>query len=108
MFSNAQSALRGEHDFTPEDIRQLRETMDAMAPIVAQSYELRRRQPELGGPLDLYKSHFNELQHAGANTRDAVGAAGPSECQPIATASCRAVGGNLLANAIEQARQQPP
>jgi hypothetical protein len=62
MFSNAQSALRGEHDFTPEDIRQLRETMDAMAPIVAQSYELRRRQPELGGSLDLYKSHFKELQ----------------------------------------------
>ncbi len=42
--------------------RQLRETMDAMAPIVAQSYELRRRQPELGAPLDLYKSHLNEVQ----------------------------------------------
>jgi hypothetical protein len=62
LLKNAQDALRGERDFTPEDIRQLRETMDAMAPIVAQSCELRRRQPELGAPLDLYKSHLNELQ----------------------------------------------
>jgi hypothetical protein len=46
----------GERDFTPEDIGQLRETMDAMAPIVAQSFWLRRRQPELGAPLDLFKS----------------------------------------------------
>ncbi len=45
-----------------EDMRQLRGIMDAMAPIVAQSYELRRRQPELGVPLDLYKSHLSELQ----------------------------------------------
>jgi hypothetical protein len=50
------------NDFSSEDIRQLRETMDAMAPIVAQSYELRRRQPELGAPLDLYKSHLNKFQ----------------------------------------------
>jgi hypothetical protein len=62
LLKNAQGALRGERDCTPEDIRQLRETMDTMAPIVAQSYELRRRQPELGEPLDLYKSHLNELQ----------------------------------------------
>jgi hypothetical protein len=40
LLKNAQGALRGERDFTPDDIRQLRETMDAMAPIVAQSYEV--------------------------------------------------------------------
>lgn len=62
LLKNAQGALRGECDFAAEDIRQLRKTMDAMAPIVAQSFELRRRQPELGVPLDLYKSHLNELQ----------------------------------------------
>jgi hypothetical protein len=62
LLKNAQGALCGERDFAPEDIRQLREVMNAMAPIVAQSYELRRRQPELGVPLDLYKSHLNELQ----------------------------------------------
>jgi hypothetical protein len=62
LLKSAQGALRGERDFAREDIRQLREMMDAMAPIVAQSYELRRRQPELSAPLDLYKSHLNELQ----------------------------------------------
>ena len=62
LLKNAQGTLRGERDFTPEDIGQLRETMDAMAPIVAQSFWLRRRQPELGAPLDLFKSHLNELQ----------------------------------------------
>ena len=62
LLKNAQGALRGERDFTPEDIRQLRGIMDAMTPIVAQSYELRRRQPELDVPLDLYKSHLSELQ----------------------------------------------
>jgi hypothetical protein len=60
LLKNAEGALRGERDLTPEDIRQLREIMDAMAPIVAQSYELRRRKPELGAPLDLYKSQLNE------------------------------------------------
>jgi hypothetical protein len=62
LLKNAQGALRGERDFAPEDIRELRETMDAMAPIVVQSYELRRRQPELSVPLDLYKAHLNEFQ----------------------------------------------
>ena len=62
LLKNGQGTLRGERDFTPEDIGQLRETMDAMAPIVAQSFWLRRRQPELGAPLDLFKSHLNELQ----------------------------------------------
>ena len=62
LLKNAQGTLRGERDSTPEDIGQLRETMDAMAPIVAQSFWLRRRQPELGAPLDLFKSHLNELQ----------------------------------------------
>ena len=60
----------GERDFTPEDIGQLRETMDAMAPIVAQSFWLRRRQPELGAPLDLFKSHLNELQARLEQSRD--------------------------------------
>ena len=62
LLKNAKGALHGERDFAPGDIRELRETMDAMAPIVAQSYELRRRQPDLGAPLDLYKTHLNELQ----------------------------------------------
>jgi hypothetical protein len=47
----------------------LGETIDAMAPIVAQSFELRRRQPELGVPLDLYKSHLSELRSTLEQTR---------------------------------------
>lgn len=62
LLKNAQGTLRGERDFTPEDIQQLRGIVDAMAPIVARSFELLGRQPELGEPLDLYKSHLNELQ----------------------------------------------
>jgi LmbE family N-acetylglucosaminyl deacetylase len=62
LLKNAQGAQRGERDFTPEDIQEVRYTMDAMAPIVEQSSELRRRQPELGVPLDVYKTHLNELQ----------------------------------------------
>ncbi len=58
LLKNAQGTLRGERDFTPEDIQQLRGIVDAMAPIVAQSFELLGRQPELGEPLDLYKSHL--------------------------------------------------
>ena len=101
LFKNAQGARRGERDFTPEDVRQPRETMDALAPIVAQSYELRRRQPELGEPLDLYKSHLNGIaDHGGADTR-AAGATSDSPSQPIAAARRLAVGGNLLTDTLD-------
>ena len=76
LLKNAQGTLRGERDFTPEDIGQLRETMDAIAPIVAQSFWLRRRQPELGAPLDLFKSHLNELQATLEQSRVTLLAAG--------------------------------
>jgi len=58
----ARLTLRGERDFNAESVRQLRVTIAEMAPIVAQSSELRRTQPEIADALDAYKSHLRELQ----------------------------------------------
>jgi len=58
----ARLALRGERDFNAESVRQLRVTIAEMAPIVAQSSELRRTQPEIANALDAYKFHLRELQ----------------------------------------------
>jgi len=62
LLREARSALHGERDFDAESVRQLRATIEEMAPIVAQSAELRRTQPEMGAQLDHYKAQLRELQ----------------------------------------------
>ncbi len=62
LIENARRALRGEGEFKAEDVRQLREPVEEMAPIVAQSPDLRQAQPEIIGQLDQYKSRLGELQ----------------------------------------------
>ncbi|HME58168.1 MAG TPA: hypothetical protein VKF63_07515 [Terracidiphilus sp.] len=62
LIENARRALRGEGEFNAEDVRKLREPVEEMAPIVAQSPDLRQAQPEIIGQLDQYKSHLGELQ----------------------------------------------
>src|SRR5271157_4388901 len=62
LIENARRALRGEGEFNAESVRELREPVEEMAPIVAQSSDLRRSQPEIVGELDLYRVHLGELQ----------------------------------------------
>jgi hypothetical protein len=62
LLAEASRALRGECDFGVEDVRKIRRPVEEMAPIVAQSAELRRLQPELAGQLDLYKSQLSDMQ----------------------------------------------
>jgi len=62
LLEGARRALRGESEFDAEDVRRFREPLGEMTTIVAQSSELRRLQPEIGEPLDLYKSQLSELQ----------------------------------------------
>jgi hypothetical protein len=59
---DATRALRGEAEFEAENVRQLRTTIEKMAPIVAMSKELRRRYPDIAPRLDRYKSQLSELQ----------------------------------------------
>ena len=62
LIGNARCALRGEGEFNAENVRELRKPVVEMAPIVAESHDLRREQPEIVGELDLYKVHLGELQ----------------------------------------------
>lgn len=62
LLEDARRALRGERDFDVEDVRRLREPLGTMNSIAARSSELRRLEPEIGRPLDLYKSQLRELQ----------------------------------------------
>jgi len=62
LLEKAGRALRGECEFGVHDVRQLREPIEEMAPIVADSVELRVVQPEIIGELDRYKTHLGELQ----------------------------------------------
>ena len=62
LLEEARRALRGEGEFEVESIRQLRNTIEKMAPILAQSLDLRRSHPEIASQLDLYKSQLNDLQ----------------------------------------------
>lgn len=62
LLEGARRALRGEGNFGAEEVRQLRQPVEEMAPIVAESAELRRLRPELDGQLDLYKSNLGQLQ----------------------------------------------
>jgi len=62
LLEESKLALLGQRDFRVENAIQLRTTMDKMAPILAQSGELRRTHPEIGAQLDRYKSLLRELQ----------------------------------------------
>jgi len=62
LLQEARGALHGQRDFDAGNVRQLRATIEEMAPIVAQSSELRRTLPEITDPLDRYKSQLRELQ----------------------------------------------
>lgn len=69
LLEEARRALRGESDFGVEEVRRMRRPIEEMSPIIAQSAELRRLQPELDGQLDLYKSQLGELQTTLAQIR---------------------------------------
>ena len=58
----AQGALRGERSFGANEVRALQGVLAEMAPVIAQSQELRRTQPEMAGALDLYRSQLVKLQ----------------------------------------------
>jgi hypothetical protein len=62
LLADARRAVRGECDFSVEDVRKIRRPVEEMAPVMAHSTELLRMQPELAGQLDLYKSQLGELQ----------------------------------------------
>jgi hypothetical protein len=62
LVAGAQRALRGECPFGPDEVRALRALLAEMAPVVAQSAELRRAQPEIDGPLEVYRSQLVSLQ----------------------------------------------
>jgi hypothetical protein len=58
----AHGALRGEREFTVGEVRRLGELVEKMAPIAAESRELRVVHPEIAGQLQLYKSQLRDLQ----------------------------------------------
>jgi len=60
--AEARRAIRGECDFGVEDVRRIRGPVNETAPVMAQSAELLRMQPELAGRLDLYKAQLGDLQ----------------------------------------------
>ena len=62
LLAGTRRALRGEGNFGVKEVRQLRQPLQEMAPIVAESSELRRLRPELDGQLDLYKSNLGQLE----------------------------------------------
>jgi len=62
LLAEARRALRGECDFSVEDVRNIRGPVEEMGPIMAESTELLRMQPELEGQLELYKSQLSDLQ----------------------------------------------
>jgi hypothetical protein len=62
LLAGAHGALRGERSFGANEVRALRGVLAEMAPVIAQSQELRRSQPEMAGALDLYRSQLVNLQ----------------------------------------------
>jgi hypothetical protein len=62
LMEGAKRALRGEGEFEVENVRQLRRTVDKMAPIITRSNELRCQHPEIGVQLDRYKLQLTELR----------------------------------------------
>jgi len=62
LLEAARRALRGEGNFGAEEVRELQQPVEEMAPIVAECAELRRLRPELTKQLDLYKANLGDLQ----------------------------------------------
>ena len=62
LIEKTRGALRGECEFNVASVHELREPVEEMAPIVAECHDLRRKQPEIIGELDLYKVHLGESQ----------------------------------------------
>src|SRR5271154_4014062 len=62
LLEGAQGALRGECNFGANEVRALRMVLAEMDPVIAQSEELRRTQPEMGEALNLYRSQLVNLQ----------------------------------------------
>ena len=59
---DARKALRGESNFEPQEIENIREPNNGMAPIIHESAELRTNNPEICPQLDLYASTLSEVQ----------------------------------------------
>ena len=55
-------ALRGERDFGVEQVLALSASIEEMAPMVAQTKQLRPPEPELAAQVERYKSQLRELQ----------------------------------------------
>jgi len=62
LLTEARRAVHGECDFCVEDVRKIRGPVEEMAPIMTESAELLRRQPELEEGLELYRSQLGDLQ----------------------------------------------
>jgi uncharacterized coiled-coil DUF342 family protein len=62
LMIQTRGALCGQCDFDVEQIRRLREPLNEMELIVAQSSQLRVMMPELNAQLDEYKAQLNELR----------------------------------------------
>ena len=61
LLENSRKALRGESNFGIDEIRDLREPLNKMEPVMRQFEALRTAQPELAPQLDVYKLHLAEL-----------------------------------------------
>ncbi len=69
LLEEVRCAVRGEGEFTSEEVRKLKQPVEEMAPIIAQYGELRRTQPDLAGELDLYRATLRELDTTLAQVR---------------------------------------
>jgi hypothetical protein len=72
LLDHTYRALRGEADFGVEDVHHLLVALEQMTPILDQSPELRRSQPEVAAQLDRYKSQLTVLQVSIHNIRVAL------------------------------------
>jgi hypothetical protein len=61
LLEYARRALRGETQFSVEQVRALSAPISEMAPIMARAKEFRTLHPELENELNEYKSHLGEL-----------------------------------------------
>ncbi len=62
LVSLARRALQGQAEFGPEQLHILKSALDRMDPLMLQSAQLRREQPELRPELDAYKALLAELE----------------------------------------------
>ena len=62
LTERARASLRGECEFGLEDVREIREPIQEMEPIVINIHAIRESEPALSEQLDEYRSHIHELQ----------------------------------------------